>query len=200
MTDDLEQTVSGASRGDARAVESLLARFLPGLRGYIARNAGQLVQAKESSSDLAQSVCREVLERLGDERLDYRGEAEFKQWLYQAAVHKLQNRHRFYKAERRDAGREDDGSRFGAAFGDIGTPSREAMSREDGEAFDRAFAELPEQHQEVIRLARLEGLSHAGVAERLGVTESHSRVLLARAMAKLARLVQRDAGDPEKPA
>ena len=106
MSDDLRHTVTDASNGDQPAVDALLARFLPGLQQFLARHAGALVRQKESISDLTQSVSREVLQHLRNERFEYRGEAQFVQWLQQAAVHKLQNRHRFYRAEKRDAGRE----------------------------------------------------------------------------------------------
>ena len=98
--------VENASRGDVTAIEALLEHHLPGLRNFVRRRAPGVVAARESSSDLVQSVCREVLEHLADERLEYRGEAEFKKWLYQAALNKLQNRRRYHLAEKRDPGRE----------------------------------------------------------------------------------------------
>ena len=54
-------------------MEALLERLLPDLQRYVKRNVGDLLAAKESSSDLVQSVCRELLERLGSERFEYRG-------------------------------------------------------------------------------------------------------------------------------
>lgn len=197
MADPLRETIDHATSGDAGAIEALLIRFLPGLRGYLARHAGPIIGARESPDDLAQSVCLEVLERLGSERLEYRGEAQFRQWLYQAALHKLQMRHRYYRRERRDVAREaapaagdEQRSQWEALFAASGTPSQGAMRREDLARLQRAIEELPPEQHEIIRLARIEGLAHRDIAARLGVTESHARVLLARAMARLARLAQ----------
>jgi RNA polymerase sigma factor (sigma-70 family) len=154
------------------------------------------VGQKETPDDLAQSVCREVLERLAEHRLDYQGAGQFRQWLFQAALHKLQNRRRFYRAECRDAGREvapaaGSGSASAPAwFAHGSSPSGRLMRREDLVCMEQALAALDESQRELIRWLRLEGRSHAEVAQRLGVTESHSRVLLARAMAKLGRLAQ----------
>lgn len=196
MRDDLQDTVASAAAGDRPAIDALLARFLPGLQQFLAREAGALVRAKESVSDLAQSVCREVLERLRDERFEYHGEAQFVRWLQQAAVHKLQNRHRFYRAEKRDAGREiapvaGDGSGTGGGLADVpagsGTPSQAAADREQGAELAMALAKLPERDRQVIQLCHFEGRSHEDVATVLGITPSHSRVLLARALARLAR-------------
>ena len=193
VTDDLQKTVTDASNGDTPAVEALLARFLPGLQQYLARHAGALVRNKESVADLAQSVCREVLERLRDERFEYRGEAQFVEWLQQAAVHKLQNRHRFYRAEKRDAGREvappaDTATRAIEQLAvTSSTPSRHAMQREVGEEVRAALQALSERDRQVIQWCHFEQKTHQEVAALLGVTESHSRVLLARALARLAQ-------------
>jgi RNA polymerase sigma-70 factor (ECF subfamily) len=196
VDDPLHDSFQQATNGDAAAIADLLVALLPGLRAYLARNAGPLVGQKESPDDLAQSVCREVLERLASERIEYRGEAQFRQWLYQAALHKLQNRHRYWRAERRDAGHEvdagdtDAAARWEAFFATLSTPSDKAMRHEDLERLQRALAALEPAQREIIRLARLEGLGHAELAARFAVTESHSRVLLARAMARLVRLAQ----------
>lgn len=195
MAQDSKELAHAASRGDVGAIEELLAHYLPDLREYVAKNAGGLVKAKESASDLAQSVCREVLESLKSGRLVYRSEPEFRQWLYRAAVMKMMNRQRFWTAERRDARAE------GAALDASSTPepptreasrtpSRAVALREELELFEAAFAKLPENYREVIALHHVEQLSHAEIAERLGVSEANSRMLLSRALAKLARFVQ----------
>jgi RNA polymerase sigma-70 factor (ECF subfamily) len=199
MESGSEELVAAVSSGDAGAVEALLERYLPDLRAYVARHAGDLVRAKESSADLAQSVCREVLESLRSGRLRYQGEAQFRQWLYRAALMKMMNRHRFWTAERRDARLEGAGgagagaSESGASSGidarlrDSATPSRALELQEELELFQRAFAALPEHYREVIALHHIERLSHAEVAERLKISEPNSRMLLARALARLAR-------------
>ena len=54
------------------------------------------------------------------------------------------------------------------------------------EEFERAFFRLADPEREIILLARIEELSHAQIAERLGVTEANSRKMLSRAMVRLA--------------
>jgi RNA polymerase sigma-70 factor (ECF subfamily) len=198
MADETGRWVEAASRGDAQAVEHLLASFLPELRRYLDRNVGPLVAAKESSSDLAQSVCRELLEHMGRERFSYRGEAEFKQWLYNAATFKIRARQRFYLAAMRDAGRDEFASganadsRSGAdvrlADRSSASPSRAAELDEEVQRVRAALARLPERHREVIVLTYVQGLSHKQIAEQLGLTEANSRALLSRALARLATL------------
>ncbi len=81
--------VDNASRGDLDAVEELLARHLPALEGFVRKRGVGLPRDKESAVDLVQSVCREVLEDVRDKRFEYRGEAEFRAWMYEAALLKI---------------------------------------------------------------------------------------------------------------
>jgi RNA polymerase sigma-70 factor (ECF subfamily) len=182
-----------ASTGDRDAVGRLLERHLPVIEGFVRRHAGRMLLERESPSDVAQSVCREVLERLRDGRVRYEGEAPFRAWLQRAAVMKMMMRRRFWQAERRDAGvrhapppgASSDG---GTPFVDSATPSRQAALDEELERLAAALASLPERYREVIAMHHVERLSHREIAERLSVTESHSRVLLSRALARLATL------------
>lgn len=192
MATDTGALVEGVTRGDRGAVDALLARFLPDLQAYVRRHAGGPVAARESSADLVQSVCRELLERLEDRRFQYRGEAEFRKWMYGAALMKISNRARFWRAEKRDAGRERppaaDSTSPPEPFEAETTPSVHAQLNEELDRLRGALEQLPERHREILTLAQVDGLSHAAIAERLGITESHSRVLLSRALARLATL------------
>lgn len=195
MTDDLKALVDDASRGDVGAVESLLTQYLPDIERFLRGRAPAQVLAKESGADLAQSVCREVLERLADERFEYRGEPEFRAWLYNAAELKLKNRYRFYHRDRRAPDREvrraPTSSREGEAeslFRTLFTPSQEAIRKEELARFEAALSALTDDEREVIRWFHMEGLSHADIARRRGIQEGHSRTLLSRALARLARL------------
>jgi len=184
-------------------IEDLLIRHLPGLERFLARQAGGWLPAKESRTDLAQSVCRELLERARTERFEFQGDAEFKQWLYEAALLKVRNRDRYYRAEKRDWRLE---RRERAPAGESGawpleealpaassSPSARVMRKEELGRLGEALALLPEDDRAIIRLAHLDGLSHREIAARLGITESHSRTRLGRALARLARLCPGDA-------
>lgn len=190
MPNDSRQLVEDASRGDVPAVEALLDRFLPGLLLYIRRRAGPAVLEKESSSDVVQSVCRELFESLRTERFEYRGEAELKQWLYGAALLKLEGRRRHWRAEKRDVFREDAPQSSGHPIEPSvsATPSADAMRGEDAERMRAAVASLPDHYRRIIDLAYGQGLSHAEIAERLAISESNSRVLLSRALARLGTI------------
>jgi RNA polymerase sigma-70 factor (ECF subfamily) len=192
---DMMTLVTSASRGDDVALSSLLGQLVPDLRGFLRRRMGAELAARESSSDLVQSVCREVLQRLADERLEHRSAAEFKQWLYNAAIFKLRNRLKYWGAARRDPGQEappaDDSN---TAFHSLRTPSQEASLQEQYSRLEAAIERLPPEQRRVVVLAKLEGRSHREIAAELGISEGHSRVLLARGLARLASLCDDDAG------
>jgi RNA polymerase sigma factor (sigma-70 family) len=168
-------------------MEEMLEKHLPALRAWIRHRSDRLVASKESSSDLAQSVCREVIEHIG--RFEHKSEEGFKQWLYRTAERKIIDRYRYYTAGKREASREQ------ADNGDgpvdpvhllFPTPSQDAIAREELAAAERAFSRLPEHYREVILLSRVKGLSHAEIAQRLGRSEGAVRNLLYRGLAAIS--------------
>ncbi len=192
---DTGTLVQRATGGDGGAIEALLRRYLPGLEAWLRGHAGPRILNRESSSDLSQSVCREVLEDLSQGQFEYRGEREFKQWLYQAAALKIKNRARFYAAERRNADKEltprssvDATEQF---FQTLCTPSRDASAREELGKLKAGFDQLPERMRTIITRARIEGRSHREIAEEFDISEQNSRMLLSRALARLATLARR---------
>jgi len=191
---DSETLIDRAARGERDAIDLLLERHLPGLRAFIRLRAGPVIRQRESESDLAQSVCRDVLEHL--DRFQHREPNGFKRWLYTTALRKLMNRHDHWAAEKRSAKRElaavgaDSGDRgLGDLYRSFTTPSQHAMKREEIERIERAFDGLPEDDREVISLAHVVGLSRGEIATHLGKSEGAVRVQLSRALAHLAELV-----------
>jgi len=182
---------------DQPPIEDLLERHLPTLRAYVRRNLDAGLADRESTADLVQSVCREVLQSRG--KFEFRGDAAFQRWLLQVALHKLMDRRRFWRARKREGLRvegqrgalswsQDELGRLAVA---LGSPSAEAMLREDLDRLALALEELSEFDSEVIRLVRLEGLSHAEFAGRMGCTEPQSRKRLFEALARLSLLLRR---------
>ncbi len=200
MPEDCDKSrvlVEAAAAGDAAAVEALLHQHLPGLRAYVRLRAGPMLRARESASDLVQSVCRDVLENI--DRFRYPGESAFRAWLYATAMRKIADRAEHWTAGKRDVRREamaldappggsdgDRDARLAAVYCSLSSPSRVAMGRELMDRLESAFEKLPEDYREVIVLSRIVGLSRAEIAERMGRTEASVRNLLSRALAELA--------------
>lgn len=69
------------------------------------------------------------------------------------------------------------------------SPNAEAamLAREDAAALASAIAALPEKAGQVFRLHKIDGLSHADIAARLGISRSGVEKHIAVAMAHLRR-------------
>jgi RNA polymerase sigma-70 factor (ECF subfamily) len=184
---DAARLVGRASHGDASAIEQLLADNLPRLRAYVRLKAGELIRARESCSDLVQSVCREVLEELPG--FEYRGESAFRYWLMQRALHKIVDRARYYRVGARDArvGLADAAPDLGVAT--FLTPSRDAVGREELVRMERAFEQLPEDYREAIFLHKVVGMQHREIAAALDRSEGAARNLVYRGIARLSQLM-----------
>ena len=184
------------AEGDDVAVDALLERHLPGLRSYVRRNISPGVLARESSDDLVQSICREVLQNV--DAFEYRGEAAFRSWLYQAALRKMIDRHRYYCADKRDPGHETERDLEAELSTEAGTPltttsagspSSEAILHEEMQRLETGFASLSECDRAVIQLVYVRGLTHSEAARELGCSEVASRKQLSRALARLSKRI-----------
>ena len=186
--DDPAPSLHGeAARGDAAAAERLLQGYLPRLRAFVRARLGPELRARESDSDVVQSVCRELL--LHKEGFEYRGETEFRGWLFTAAANKVREKFRFHRQARRDAAREQpfESSAAPLAAGSSGSPSQGAIARERLAILEAALDALSEGDREVITLARLAGLPIAEVAARMQKSEAAARKQLGRALLRLGR-------------
>ena len=196
---EIDALVQAAADGDAQALDRLLEGYLPELQAFVRLRAGPQIRAHESSADIVQSVCREVLEHRG--RFRFPSESAFKRWLFTTALRKISNRREYWTAEKRDERRAipiagPTTSRASAAeerifltYSSFATPSQGAAVREEMERIESAFEELSEEHREVITLAHVVGLSRAEIAAEMDRSEGAVRVLLHRALARLAAVL-----------
>jgi len=184
-----EPTPSAGRRPDGRLsreqVRQLLVRHLPGLHDRARRRAGEFVRERESCSDLVQSFCREILE--DSDRVADHGEAAFERYLFAGLERKIIDRARYWRALKRDAGREAaDAANVDLPAPADPTPSRVAMGNEEADHLASAIDRLPAQYRQVVVLARIAGRSHADIARELNKSEGAVRSLLCRALAELS--------------
>jgi len=184
--------IAAARSGDSSARDDLFRHVLPDLRAFIRLRTDIPLRLRESTSDLVQSTCREVLSDLS--QFEYRGPARFRNWMFTVALNKIREKARFHRAERRDPAREQQPSRDGdlgllAAYQVLANPCQGAIAREEMLQFEAAFDRLEQPHQDVILWSRLVGLSHGEIAARMDRTEQAVRSLLSRALARLSTLL-----------
>ncbi len=172
------------------SVDKLLVEHLPGLRAYVRLRSGPLVRGRESSSDLVQSVCAELLTERS--RFEFRGADPFRRWLYRTAEHKIVDRARHWNTDKRDVAREADdlsNETLLSGYASLFTPSRHACAREEIVRLETTFDSLPEQYREIIVQSRYLGMSHSEIAEQSGRTDGAVRTTLCRALARLSDLL-----------
>lgn len=179
----------------AAELERLLTDNLPALHAYVRLRLGPALAAHESSADIVQSVCRELVE--AGARFQFVGDAAFRGWLFSTALNKLRQKDRYWRAEKRDMGREaqagDDSAALLDCYAHLFTPSRELSAREEIARLEAAFASLREDDRELIALAKIAQLPHAEIAKQLDKSEEACRQGLRRALVRLAAALDESA-------
>jgi RNA polymerase sigma factor (sigma-70 family) len=171
---------------DDDGLEDRLPALLPALRAYIRLNVPADVRARESCSDLVQSVCRELIQQR--RAFDYRGPEAFRAWLFQWALHKIQDRAKYHRAEMRAAGRETGANAaedLADLYASVGSPSACAIAKENALLLERALDRLDAEDRQVIALCRIAGLSRQEAADIMHKSVGAVRVHLSRALVRL---------------
>ncbi len=195
---DNHETATGRSSdggGPAPNYDELFARNLPALAAYVRARVGSGLAARESVSDLTQSVCREVLDDLDE--LRFESDEAFRAYLFLQASRKVVDRARFYRMKKRDAGREvvipsdRESKEMLRSLAMLVTPSRAAGAREELDRVEQALQELPDNQREAVLLSRIGGISYGDIARQMTLSESAVRGLVARGLARLAAILGR---------
>lgn len=164
------------------------------LRAFVRLQVSPLLRARETESDLVQTVCLEVLQRA--DRFEFQGEAEFRGWLYRAVLNAVRDGDRYHKAQRRSPQREVpivDVEQLAGLYTSMASPSAHAVAREEVERIEAAFERLPANYAEILALVRVAGLSRSEAAAQLGLSPEAAGKLLQRATVRLARELGGDA-------
>jgi RNA polymerase sigma-70 factor (ECF subfamily) len=155
------------------------------------------LRQKIGISDLVQSACLDIHQRLAD----FRGSTveQWRLWLKRMMIHDLQDaRRRFVAAQRRDVRRErtlamDDGPAFDVCDPHH-SPRASLIGKEESEALRTALARLPEDYRTVLRLRNWECLPLAEVGRRMNRSEEAARKLWSRAIMRLQDELKGKAG------
>jgi RNA polymerase sigma-70 factor (ECF subfamily) len=150
-------------------------------------DVGRLVARRLPTSADVEDVTQDVLLRVWRHGDDLRDEERFGAWLsriaYTAAADHLRARLR-HPVPRRAADDQDEAADLG--------PAEEAPAKDLILTVLRPFVEaLPEPYRQAIALSELDGLSHAAVAERLGITVSGVKSRVQRGRGQLRAMLER---------
>ncbi len=188
-----QHLIALAKEGDESALNQLCSVYGERVRRIIRFRLDQKLRPKLDSVDVVQDALILALGGLQD--FTYRDEGDFLRWLSRIAENKLRDIFDKFHTDKRDIHREipfkQEGESTESCFvgtaGPIGTttPSVIMCRKEALDRLEKALDELKPEYKEVVMLKRIEGLSHAEIAERLDKNTGAVRMLLARAMAAL---------------
>jgi RNA polymerase sigma-70 factor (ECF subfamily) len=151
-----------ARSGERATFERLVDESLP--------DALRFAQRLTGDPDMAEEVVQEAMLRASRGWRSFRGESQFRTWLFRIVINCFRDR----LARRRPAGRlpeeVDD-----AGQGDPGTV---AATRELGQIIAGKVSSLPPRQREILILASYEGLAPRDIAQMLGITEANVHATL----------------------
>ncbi|MGH7173836.1 MAG: sigma-70 family RNA polymerase sigma factor [Gemmataceae bacterium] len=191
----IDPLLEEARRGEAEAVERLLATHREPLRRMIGLRLDPALAARVDASDIVQEVLLEAHRRLPEYLKN--PVMPFHLWLRHMAKDHIIDAHRRHRqAQRRSLDREQpivpavlaDHSSYELAGQLVDpelTPASEAMRREMQRRLDAAIADLDEDDRVIILLRHREQMANQDVARALGLSEAASSMRYLRAVRRL---------------
>ncbi|MHC4167106.1 MAG: sigma-70 family RNA polymerase sigma factor [Planctomycetota bacterium] len=190
---ETQHLVALAKDGDQPAIDQLCRIYGERVRRIVRLRMDRKLRSKLDSVDVVQDALVLALDGLKD--FTYRNEGDFLRWLSRIAENKLRDVFDKFHADKRDIRREipfkrEESSTAGGSFRadvplDATTPSVLLSRKEQLDKLERAIDSLKPEYREVVLLARIERLSHAEIAARMGKSKGAVAMLLSRALVAL---------------
>ena len=165
--------VARAKSGDLEALEALYRAFETPVYNLALR----ILRRPEDAEDVLQETFLEVVKSIHQ----YRGEGHLWGWVRRIAASKAFMRIRRDQVRATEELDEESAAQVGAVGG---VPARIDL--------ERAFERLSETSRAVVWLHDVEGHTHEEIAELMGKTVSFSKSQLARAHARLRRMLDQE--------
>ena len=182
--------------GDEAALRLLFERYEPQVRLRIKGRIPLDLKRKFSVDDVLQETWITAFRRFSE--FESRGEGAFGAWIGQIAIFKLKEEiRRFRGTARRGASREvSRGARPDTTWfqGANPSPSQHAMGREMELRLQAAITTLPEDYREALHLVQTQRLSLRDAAERMGRSREAMKKHYARAVGRLAAILEVGSG------
>lgn len=194
---ETQELLDRACRGDAAALDELLARHREPLRRLIGLRLDPALAGRVDASDVVQEVLLEASRRLADYLRQ--PAMPFPLWLRHIARDQIIDAHRRHRlAQRRSLDREQplapfaDQSSIQLAAQLLDhelTPATAAIRRELERRLQAALGQLEEDDREMILMRHFEHLANREVATLLGLSEPAASMRYLRAVRRLRALL-----------
>jgi RNA polymerase sigma-70 factor (ECF subfamily) len=187
------ELVQRAQKGDREALDELFGYYWPQILQAVRRKMGVRLRRFEDSFDVVQGTLEEALRLFPTFR--WQGEGSFKYWLYTLATTKLRKDAHFFTAQKRGGGKLPEFLKTGGVTDDGFRPkdsmtsSRMAQMNERKMRVRRALEKLSPEKREILEMREYLGLSHAEIAEALGLDPDAARMRVVRAKESLVKAI-----------
>jgi RNA polymerase sigma-70 factor, ECF subfamily len=176
--------------GDDAAFSDLFAKYRPRLAVLIRYKLSEALRERVEVDDILQEVFLEASSDISG--FTYRSPGSFMSWLSRIADHIIVDEARAQARQKRRAGEvvsfRSESNPGGPEPVDPETPSRILAQNESAERLLARLDALPQDYRDAILMAKVEGLSSAEMAARLGRSREAAAVLLCRALQRLRTL------------
>ncbi len=162
--------------GDLDKMGLLFERYHRQLMGFLFHMTGQ----REMSEDLVQNVFYRMLKY----RHTFRGEGEFKSWMYHVARNVVHDEGR--SARRMVKHQELD--EFAERMGGGAVADEHLQKNQELKALQQALARLSEESREVLVLSRFQEMKYHEIAGIMDITEGAVKVRVHRALQQLKKI------------
>jgi RNA polymerase sigma factor (sigma-70 family) len=191
VTESSLDLIERARAGDAQAVDTLIARYLPRLQRWAHGRLPAWARDMAETQDLVQETVFKAFKQIG--RFEVRGEGALQAYLRQAVVNRI-------RSEIRRVGRRPEPAVLDSQMEDAGpSPLERAIGREAVERYEQALNRLRPQDREAI-VGRIElGLTNQELADALDKPSPNAaRMAVERALLRLAKEMRRAGTDEER--
>jgi RNA polymerase sigma-70 factor (ECF subfamily) len=197
--------VRRAQAGNREALERLFERYYERVRRIVRLRLGHKLRQRVDSGDILQETFAAAVTAF--DRFEMKNEAGFINWLSKIAERQILTALDHHTAQKRDASREvplesgEDGHAGGQEQPDgRPQPSELAQRAEETLLVEQCMEELPEPYRELIIWRDYAGAAWDVVAEETGrPSQDAARMMHAKAMLELGRLMRRRAGRGPRP-
>ncbi len=189
--------VSRAKKGDMSAISSLYRLYEKRLKKAVRIRVGDKLRRRTESNDLIQSVWKDVLSNMNG--FEYRGQDSFFRWLLTRIIHKIQDKGRYFTAEKRNMKKEKPlcrensftrGSPLPPARGP--TPSHVVSVDEQLNRLMRILDRLPDSQRQAVVFRMRDEMTFEEIGRKINRSSEAARKLYSRGVKKIGDIILRE--------
>jgi len=187
--------VTQAQEGDSEAISVLYRLYERRLKGAAQKKLGDQLRAKMETVDLVQSVWKDCLSDM--KGFEYRGPESFFHWLLTKVLRKVQDKARFFAANKRDCAKEKQLLTKDAIFKSEGsplsldpTPSQVAIADEELDHLMGLLDQLTDSQRQTVVLRLRDKMKFIEIGKITNKSPDAVRKTYGRALNRIDQIIR----------